>query len=123
VVEVPNQICRLNKHLQMDFFLKLAQAGEGYGGAREEGGEGVWRAIRSLVNLYCVTHEVAGGRGVGGLREVQPGDELLLLASTALKRLLLTQRDRATRSNCPEVRECPPPSSHRSVDPQQCSRG
>jgi hypothetical protein len=86
--EVPEQICRLSKLLQMDYFLKVAESP-----STTEQGEEAWPFIRSLVNLYCVTHEVAGGRGVGGLREVQPGDELLMLASTAMKRQLLASRN------------------------------
>lgn len=82
--EVPEQICRLSKLLQIEFFLKVGS---------DTLGDEAWQFVRSLVNLYCVTHEVAGGRGVGGLREVQPGDELLMLASTAMKRKLLASRD------------------------------
>jgi hypothetical protein len=56
-----------------------------------------------------VTHEVAGGRGVGGLREVQPGDELLMLASTAMKRQLLALRDVIKSASPSEVRESSSP--------------
>lgn len=91
--EVPEQICQISKLLQMEYYLKIAN--------HQESDVDPWQFVRSLIDLYSVTHEVAGGKGVGGLREAQPGDELLMLASTVLKRQLLSFRN--TVRSLPEV--------------------
>jgi hypothetical protein len=48
-----------------------------------------------LLDLYCLTHKLGAGKGVGGLREVQPGDELLMLCSTVLRLGVLNYRKKA----------------------------
>lgn len=85
IKDVPEQLCRLSKLLQIDYFLTVVTN-------IELPLEKQWTLVRSLLNLFCQTHAVAGGRGVGGLREVQPGDELLMLASTILRRLSISQK-------------------------------
>lgn len=91
--DVPEQLCQISKLLQIEYYLKIVNL--------QENEEDPWRFVRSLNDLYCVSHEVAGGKGVGGLREVQPGDELLMLASTVAKRQLFTYCGRI--KSLPEV--------------------
>ena len=76
--DVPENLCRLSKLFQIQYFIKLHHQ-------IHESHEEQSQFIKLLVTLYCVTHSIAAGKGVGGLREVQPGDELLMLASTVLR--------------------------------------
>jgi len=79
---VATLLCRLCKLLQVDYFLAITNGRP----------PSALTSPQSLLDIYCRTHAVGAGKCVGGLREVQPGDELLLLASTIMKKELMSCR-------------------------------
>jgi hypothetical protein len=87
-------LCSVNKLFQISFFIKLKAGVESEHVSRD-----------ALLSLYFSTKPICAG-GIGGEREVQPGDELFLFLSATLRQRL-----------CPSLVTCttahftaPPPS-------------
>ena len=68
-------LCRISKLLQIDYYftttsecstIKMSEHGN----------------VSALQDMYANTYGLLAGKGIGGLREVQPGDELLMLCCT-----------------------------------------
>lgn len=83
---VTDKLCRLSKLLQIACFLELSKQLADINSVSHV------EFAHELLDLYCLTHKLGAGKGVGGLREVQPGDELLMLSSTLLRLGVLAYR-------------------------------
>lgn len=69
-------LCRLSKLMQIDMYFSV--------NIDSTSGDVDSNSISTLKKLYADTYGMLAGKGIGGLREVQPGDELLMLWSTEL---------------------------------------
>lgn len=96
---VTDKLCRLSKLLQITYFLELSKGMDASTASPS-------LTAHELLDLYCSTHAIGAGKGVGGLREVQPGDELLMLCSTLLRRGVLAQRKMCLEEPSLEVSSC-----------------
>jgi hypothetical protein len=80
-------LCRLSKLLQVDCYFSInvpdsVKASTSSSLTEQSSGSGSGSgSIPVLKTLYASMYGLLAGKGIGGLREVQPGDELLMLCS------------------------------------------